>query len=305
VNNDLTVIIPTYNRLSTLRLCLESLQNQTYKNFNVIIVDDGSSAEVVNALEEIERSSPLAIRVLYQQNAGPARARNLAISHASTQLSFLIGDDILPDAHCVEVHHNFHRSRPETAVVALGWTKWDAVHQKVTPFMKWYEEIQFDYEKLRAGFVPTFQHFYTSNLSFKTSLFRENPFNEQFKAAAWEDIELGFRLFAESKISLTFLEGAVATHIHPTTFLQAARRMQTLGRNERLFHQLWPTARGPMNSDLKAKICALIAQHPALLKVLTVVTANLGARLKPTKLHAMLLRSHQQVGYLADVKSHK
>ena len=298
MSNDMTVIIPTYNRLETLRLCLESLENQSIRDFSVILVDDGSTKEVVEALEGIERSSPLDLKVFHQANAGPAAARNLALSHVTTPLSFLIGDDILPERNCLEVHRDFHLAHSAREDVALGWTRWDDVHQKITPFMKWYEEMQFDYGRLNAGLTPTWQHFYTSNLSFKTVFFRENPFDEKFRAAAWEDIELGFRLTTFSGARLTFLENARATHIHPTTFVQAARRMETLGRNERLFYRLWPAAQPPEASGWKAKVCAALGRHPGLLKWLTMVVNRLGGLVGPGKAHAMLLRGYQQRGFL-------
>jgi glycosyltransferase involved in cell wall biosynthesis len=298
LNNQLTVIIPTYNRMQTLRLCLQSLENQTTQDFNVIVVDDGSAAEVAGALDEIKRSSPLSLQVLHQKNAGPARARNLALAHISTPFSLLIGDDILPAPDCLEAHLDFHLSHPAIKEIALGWTTWDHVHQHVTPFMKWYEELQFDYQRLSAGLTPTWQHFYTSNLSFKTSLFQDHPFDERFRSAAWEDIELGFRLMTAEQASLTFVKNACATHIHPTTFSQATRRMRTLGRNERFFHSLWPSARPTSVTDTKSKVCRFLGGYPGLLSLLTFSTDLLGNLIKPAKIHAMLLRSHHQRGYL-------
>lgn len=298
MKNQLTVIIPTYNRLSHLRLCLQSLQNQTIKDFKVILVNDGSTGDVAEALDEITRNSPLSLRVLHQENAGQGRARNLAIAHVSTPLSLLIGDDILPAPDCLEVHRDFHLAHPATEEVALGWTRWDQVHQQITPFMKWYEDIQFDYARLLSGVTPTWLHFYTSNLSLKTSLFKNNPFDERFRTYGWEDIELGFRLMSTSKARLTFLENARATHVHPTTFLQATRRMHALGRNEHFFHRLWPSAKPPSATDTKSRITRFLGKNPGLLSVLTFSTDRLGTLIKPAKIHAMLLRSHHQRGYL-------
>ncbi len=298
MKNQLTVIIPTYNRLSNLRLCLQSLQNQTIKDFDVILVNDGSTDDVADALDEMARDSPLSLRVLHQQNAGQGRARNLAITHVSTPLSLLLGDDILPAPNCLEVHRDFHLSYPATKEVALGWTQWDQVHQQMTSFMQWYEDIQFDYANLLSGVTPTWLHFYTSNLSVKTSLFRNNPFDERFRTYGWEDIELGFRLMSTSQARLTFLKDARATHVHPTTFLQATRRMHALGRNERFFHSLWPSARPPLATGTKSRICRFLAKNPELLNMLTISTDRLGSLLKPAKIHAMLLRSHHQLGYL-------
>ncbi|WP_158793106.1 glycosyltransferase family 2 protein [Granulicella sp. L60] len=296
--NAITVVIQTFNRLPILRLCLQYLEAQTVTDFDVIVVNDGSTDGTEEALIEIQKCSPLRLRILSQQNAGPARGRNFAIGNATTNLCLLIGDDILASPGLLEAHLRFHRENPNRAAVGLGWTKWDQLHQDVTPFMQWYEEIQFDYGRLTFGLDPTWHHFYTSNLSFKTDLVRTNPFDERFKRAAWEDIELGYRLITEDKAHLTFLREALATHVHPTTFLQAVKRMQTLGSSEHQFHQIWPAARNNLATDTKTKICAFLAIHPLLLESLTLTVDRLSRFLRPGKLHAAVLRSHQLRRYL-------
>lgn len=288
----LTVVVPTYNRLDTLYLCLKALEKQTLSAFKVIVINDGSTDGTEEALAEIQQKTSLQLRVMHQKNAGPARARNVAIGQVSTDLCLLIGDDIVASPGLLEAHVRFHRANPEPGAVGLGWTKWDEVYQQLTPFMTWYENIQFGYNRLLAGDPPTWQYFYTSNLSFKTRLVQTNPFDERFRAAAWEDIELGFRLFRAGTANLMFLPDAIATHIHPTTFSQAIKRMQTLGKSEYLFHQLWPDARITQRG-LKSTICAFLAKQPFLLHLFTQIAQHA----KPGKLHAMLLRSYAQRGY--------
>ncbi|WP_158794158.1 glycosyltransferase family 2 protein [Granulicella sp. L60] len=293
----ITVVIPTFNHLPTLRICLEHLEAQTLTNFDVIVINDGSTDGTKAALTEIQQRSPFRLQVLHQQNAGPARARNVAIAHVTTDLCLLIGDDTLATPTVVESHLQFHCVNPDTKKAVIGWTQWDPVHQKITPFMQWYEKIQFDYEHLTAGRPVIWKHFYTSNLSFKTRLIRENPFDERFKSAVWEDIELAYRLTMNNNLQLTFLPNAVATHLHPTTFRQAIRRMRTVGRSERLFYETWPVAR-PSSHDRKMKICNLPGERPSLLHAVTFAVERLPRLVKPGKLHAMLLRSHRHYGYI-------
>jgi len=289
----ITVVVPTYNRLDTLRLCLKSLETQTITRFSVIVVNDGSTDGTKAALADILKTSPLELRVIHQENAGPARARNIAIEQISTPLCLLIGDDILAAPGLLEAHMRFHHANPDLGEVGLGWTKWDEIHQCITPFMSWYEKIQFSYGRLTAGYPPTWQHFYTSNLSCKTNLLKANRFDEGFKAAAWEDIELGFRLSQSGKATVTFLPDAIATHVHPTTFSQAIKRMQTLGKWERVFHQIWPQAR-VLQNNFKSRLCALLAKQPLLLSAL----AAMAQHIRPGKIHVMLLRSYSERGYL-------
>lgn len=86
-----SVVVPLYNKEQHVRRCLESIAAQTFQDFEVIIVDDGStdaSASIVRAFAD-ER-----FRLVSQPNAGPGAARNLGVSLAKAELiAFLDADD--------------------------------------------------------------------------------------------------------------------------------------------------------------------------------------------------------------------
>jgi glycosyltransferase involved in cell wall biosynthesis len=88
-----SVIIPTYNRSMRLRKALNSLVSQTFKNFEVIICDDGSIDNTKEVVDEFK--SLLVIKYLWNQNwGGPARPRNIGIANSSGQwICFLDSDD--------------------------------------------------------------------------------------------------------------------------------------------------------------------------------------------------------------------
>jgi len=90
---DFSVIIATYNRENYLRECLNSLLFQTYKNFEIVIVDDGSTDNTENVVTEFIGS--LSIKYIKTSNAGyPAVPRNIAAQHADGEwLCFLDSDD--------------------------------------------------------------------------------------------------------------------------------------------------------------------------------------------------------------------
>ena len=73
-----SIIIPTYNRALLLKRCLDSLCSQTYRDFEVIVCDDGSTDgtnEIINQFED-----KLSLKYLYDTNwGGPARPRNNGI----------------------------------------------------------------------------------------------------------------------------------------------------------------------------------------------------------------------------------
>ena len=86
-----SVILPTFNRSEWIARAIESVLNQTYKAFELIVVDDGSTDETAAVL----RPFGARIRVLRQEHLGPYAARNLALRHAKGDLiAFADSDDI-------------------------------------------------------------------------------------------------------------------------------------------------------------------------------------------------------------------
>ncbi len=86
-----SVIIPAYNRETYLAETLDSLQAQTLQDFEVIVVDDGST----DGTADLIRRRPERIHYIYQENAGPAAARNRGLSQARGRfVAFLDSDDL-------------------------------------------------------------------------------------------------------------------------------------------------------------------------------------------------------------------
>lgn len=86
-----SVIIPTYNRAALLREALESVFAQTFQDYEVIVVDDGSTDDTGNVVSSFENK----VRFQRQSNQGPGAARNLGASHAAGDyLAFLDSDDL-------------------------------------------------------------------------------------------------------------------------------------------------------------------------------------------------------------------
>ncbi len=96
----LTIVIPAYNVAPYVRAAVESALAQTYSDLEVIAVDDGSTDATPTVLESTRRASgDPRLRIVRQQNAGLAGARNTGIFHArGTFIGFLDADDVwLPD----------------------------------------------------------------------------------------------------------------------------------------------------------------------------------------------------------------
>jgi glycosyltransferase involved in cell wall biosynthesis len=86
-----SVIITVYNRVQYIYDAIDSVLNQTYQNYEIIVVNDGSTTDVKQALEPYMSR----IKYLYQENKGLAAARNYGIKNSSgNYLAFLDDDDL-------------------------------------------------------------------------------------------------------------------------------------------------------------------------------------------------------------------
>lgn len=92
------VIIPTHNCIYIAE-AIESVLNQTYKNLQVIVIDDGSNDNTSELIQAFLKKFPDKISYYYQEQQGPAAARNTGIKKSSNEyIAFLDADDIwLPD----------------------------------------------------------------------------------------------------------------------------------------------------------------------------------------------------------------
>jgi len=88
-----SIVIPCYNGANTLSATLDTVVSQTFKNFEVVIVNNGSTDESLQVMESY--SSLLPMNIISQKNAGVGGARNTGIQHSKGEfVSFLDADDL-------------------------------------------------------------------------------------------------------------------------------------------------------------------------------------------------------------------
>ncbi len=82
------MIIPVYNREKYIKKCLEIIINQTYKNLEVIVVDDGSTDNSVNLIKQFKE-----VKLISCGKQGPSVARNLGVNNATGKYIHFMDDD--------------------------------------------------------------------------------------------------------------------------------------------------------------------------------------------------------------------
>jgi glycosyltransferase involved in cell wall biosynthesis len=108
-----SIIMPTYNRADTIRRALQSIQAQTIQDWELIVVDDGSTDETISVITGLDPR----MTIVRQDNQGNAVARNVGLRHsAGSYIAFLDSDDEWLPYH-LELCIAFLRAHPEEAFV--------------------------------------------------------------------------------------------------------------------------------------------------------------------------------------------
>jgi glycosyltransferase involved in cell wall biosynthesis len=107
-----SVIIPTYNRLPFLKEAVGSVLNQSYRNFELIIVDDGSTDGTPDFVANLGNQ----IKHIYKSNGGPSSARNRGLGEAAGEFITFLDSDDLWHKDKLKVEIEFMQSHPEATV---------------------------------------------------------------------------------------------------------------------------------------------------------------------------------------------
>jgi glycosyltransferase involved in cell wall biosynthesis len=120
INSEISVILCTYNRATYLKNCIDSVVNQTFKEWELLVVDDGSqdnTFEIVNAYLQQFRN----IRYLKHQNRKLAYAKNVGVQASfGKYITFIDSDDTYKPNH-LESRLEFMKNNPEIDLIEGGF----------------------------------------------------------------------------------------------------------------------------------------------------------------------------------------
>ena len=233
-----SVIVPTHNRVQSLETCLAALAALDYPHeaFEALIVDDGSAEPVERAVRSWTCRLPL--RVLRQDNAGPASARNRGAAHARGDWLVFLDDDCAPLPGWLRAFSNA-RPRPEeilggATVNALPRNRYAGASTVLVDYVC-------DYFLRRSSPM----RFITSNnLAVCTKRFHElGGFDTGFPLAGGEDREF-CRRWIQSGGRLRRIPDAIVEHTHELNLSSFWRQHFHYGRGAFLYHSRGPRQKG-------------------------------------------------------------
>ena len=229
----ITVLICAYNRAAVLIECLRRLEMQTFRDFDVVVVDDGSTDDTLAQATAFAAASKLRMQVLTKPNGGLGHARNFGLQFVTSPVTLSLGHDIWPHPEFVAEHLRLHRDHPEERTAVVGLSRYFDPHRQITPYERYLETrgAQFSYGKIRDGDRVDWHFFYTGNLSAKTSLLRRYPSNEDIFFL--EDAALGYRIWRNGGLTVIYNARAAADHYHPANVAWSFERLYRAGQDAR------------------------------------------------------------------------
>ncbi|AFY96576.1 glycosyltransferase family 2 protein [Chamaesiphon minutus] len=227
-----SIVIPTYNRPDRLRTCLEAIAKIEYsrENFEVIVVDDGSEMPLDPIVAPFKPD--LDLKLLRQENAGPASARNAGAAIATGKFIVFTDDDCLPTANWLSILATQFASNAQAliggqTINALSENVYSTASQLLIDYL---------YEYYNHG-KATVNFFASNNFALPVEKFRSIAgFDTNFPLAAGEDREFCDR-WLDRGGKLVYAPQAQVYHAHQLTLLTFWRQHFNYGRGAFCFHQ--------------------------------------------------------------------
>lgn len=233
LNPRFSIIIPVYNRIDEISDLLESLSRQTKKNFEVVIVEDGSTEDCRAVVEQFDKQIP--VKYFYKQNEGRSIARNYGLENAA-------GDYfVFFDSDCVIPERYFEKLEAELAAHPLDcFGGPDAAHSSFSRTQKAISYAMTSFLTtggIRGGkvslekFTPR-----TFNMGFSRKVYETvGGFREMFS----EDIDMSTRI-RNAGFSIGLLLDVPVYHKRRVDFVKFFRQVHVFGMSRITLQLLYP-----------------------------------------------------------------
>jgi len=223
----ISVVICSLNGASTIRDTMESLRDIEYPNFEVIVVDDGSTDDTANIAAEYS------CRIISTENRGLSNARNTGWQEATGEIIAYIDDDAYPDPHWLTyLAHAFRTSDyvgvggPNLAPPGDGWIADCIANAPGGPVHVLISDTE-------AEHIPG------CNMAFRREALAAIEGFDPIYRAAGDDVDLCWRLQERGGV-IGFSPTAVVWHHRRNSLRMYWKQQQGYGKAEALLEQKWP-----------------------------------------------------------------
>ncbi len=221
ITKKVSVIIPTFNRRYTIPEAINSVLNQTYQNFEIVVIDDGSSDDTWKIIKKYNTNK---IKYIYQKHSGlPAKARNTGIKLASGEyIAFLDSDDIWMPTK-LELQVKFLEKHQDYSLVSSNMLTFGDIKENRKIYNPKFSTSGFVFRKLVLGnFVAN-----STAMVRKSAIEDVGYFNEDKRLFSVEDFEFYLRIARKYKIH--YSDGILAQYrIHSTNIFNINKKYKSI-----------------------------------------------------------------------------
>ena len=185
-----SIIVPVYKVEQYLKRCMDSVLNQTYKNIEIILVDDGSPDNCPALCDEYAKIDSR-VRVIHKENGGLSSARNVALDSVKGDYIFFVDSDDWLALDTLEVLNEYLEKNYDMISFQRIYLTEEKVVEKGEKNPKDMDVSQY----IDASFLGRYDFFVTTKI-FKTEVFNNVRFLE---GRNYEDLEIMHRLFLNMK----------------------------------------------------------------------------------------------------------
>lgn len=193
-----SVIVPIYKVAAYIAETVKSLLNQTFKDFELILVDDGSPDQSANIVESLLSASDLDYQIIHTENKGVSAARNTGIEIAKGEYIIMVdGDDVL-SSNFLAVYAELMKKYPEADVYSTSFTVYKENSVIEQPKIE-KDIVLYTADKALIAFYNRNPRFLLPTLLLSNEFVKRNiiRFDEQVRYS--EDVQFIWRVLAFNK----------------------------------------------------------------------------------------------------------
>ncbi len=223
-----SVVVPTYNRKESLRKCVDALLNQNFKDYELIIVDDGSTDETDVMIKSLQEKNKNLV-YLRQENKGPSVARNFGAEKSKGKIIAFTDDDCIVEKNWLkELLKGFGNKN-------VGIVGGNYIFHEEKGFINLWQKSNMK-KSIERGRFKKPQFFESNNMAILKELFVSVAgFNPIFGPKdGSEDLNLNYQVIKKG-FGLTFREDARVLHLHKRNLKGVLKQYYIAGRGDIVF----------------------------------------------------------------------
>ncbi len=133
---EISVIIPVYNGAEKMADTLDSIYNQTFKNFELILVNDGSTDNIIEIVNNYKKNNSIKnMELITTLNKGVSNARNIGIEKAKGRyIMFLDSDDLFKENMLQEMYNTLNKNDSDVCIAGFEYVFNSNLENKITKY---------------------------------------------------------------------------------------------------------------------------------------------------------------------------